>query len=109
MLVIPVTKAEMLDKFQKPYYGYTQFQGKLQPIVYIRSDLPKRVYESVLVHETQHVNDNAFLDGRVWYWEFRAYKAQAKADFIGMSQTVWMSLTDPERIKLYLKRVFIRF
>ena len=106
MVVIPLTKAEMLAKFDEPYFGYTQFQGRyLSPIIYIRSDLPERVYNSVLVHETQHVKDNAFLDGRIWIYEYRAWIAQVKVDWRGALQTVWMSLTDIDLIKLYLKRV----
>lgn len=100
MTPIYLTKEQMQAKWGNPYYGYTVTHVG----VWVRSDLPESVTKSVLSHEMQHYNDNAFLDGRVWHWEFRAWFAGFKASPSGFFRGVWMSATDIERIKLYLNR-----
>lgn len=104
-----IPKAGMIAKFSQPYFGYTVNYPDGRSEVWLRDDLPERVQQSVKIHEMQHVKDRAFLDGRVWYWEFRAWNTQFKADFIGTLQTVWLSITDIDRIKMYLNRIIKGF
>lgn len=103
--IIELSKEEMIALFMYPYYGYTIVNKG----VWIRSDLPVSVKASVTAHEMQHYNDNAFLDGRVWHWEMRAWIAGFKASPIGFFQGILLSITDIERISLYLKRIIKGF
>lgn len=98
-----ITKAEMIARFKYPYYGYTKLGAAGG--VWVRCDLPVRVQISVRAHELQHWEDNAFKDGRVWHWEFRAWVAGYHADKVGFFQGIWMSITDKERINLYIQRI----
>lgn len=102
-----VTKDEMLTLFGQPYFGYTTIPGGIGggAQVFLRNDLPPRVLVSVRAHEMQHVADNAFMDGRVWHWEARAWWAGFRADWRGFFQAIWMSITDRERLILYWKRM----
>lgn len=96
------TREEMIKQNGQPYFGFSIPKLK---IVYMRMDIPSAVYESVLAHEMQHIKDNAFSDGQVWHWEFRAWVAGFRGNWRGFLQAVWLSLTDWERIKLYLLRI----
>ena len=101
MTPIYLTKEQMEAMWGQPYYGYTMTHVG----VWVRSDLPIKVQISVRAHELQHFNDNAFLDGRVWYWEFRAWVAGFKACPSGFFQGIWMSITDKGRLALYWQRI----
>ena len=103
-----LTKEGMIYHTGGAYFGYTK-NWERGSIIYLRSDLPQRVKSSVLVHELTHVKDRAFTDGKVWHWEFKAWKAQWEADKIGTLQTMWLSITDLERIKLYAQRLLKGF
>jgi hypothetical protein len=105
MDIFNLTKEEMLAKRGSPYFGYTMNYPDGHSTIDIRSDLPPRVYASVLMHEKQHVADRAFMDGSVWHWELRAYAAQFSADWVGTLQTIWLSLTSLDRLKLYWQRL----
>lgn len=100
-----VTKQEMVIRWGKPYFGYTLNYPDGRSEVWLRNDLPERVMKSVETHEMQHVKDRAFLDGRVWHWEFSAWGAQVKADWFGALQTIRLSLADKSRIWLYWQRI----
>lgn len=105
MTPIYLTKSEMQAKWEYPYYGYTVPHVG----VWVRSDLPVKVQISVRAHEMQHFDANAFADGRVWYWEARAWAAGFKASPAGFFQAIWMSITDVERVKLYWARITKKF
>lgn len=100
MTVIPVTKAEMLQTHKQPYLGYTRVE-KDAAIIWIRKDLPPRVYVSVLAHEMFHANDEDFRS--LWLREARAWWAGFKASPIGFLSAIGMSLTK-ERLGLYWRR-----
>ena len=106
MTPIFLTKQEMQAMWEQPYFGYTTIPGGIGSgaQVFLRNDLPPRVLTSVKAHELQHAKDNAFLDGRVWHWEMRAWWAGFRADWRGFFQAIWMSVTDRERLILYWKR-----
>lgn len=99
-----ITVAEMKARFGYPYLGYTEVFLTEPAVVWVRSDVPERVKRSVLVHETQHATDKAFLDGRVWHWEFRAWGAQVRASVFDTVCTVLYSAVRLERWKLYITR-----
>lgn len=107
MIINYITKEQMQQRWGQPYFGYTTTPGGIGggAQVFLRNDLPPRVLNSVKAHEMQHVADNAFMDGRIWHWEFRAWVAGFKASPPGFVQSVWMSITDRERLLLYWKRM----
>lgn len=101
-----VTKAEMLQLFGEPYFGYTNVS---MATVWVRIDLPKWVRISVEAHERQHLDDaNRWSQMSVLYREARAWWAGFKAQPIGFVLGILMSLT-PSRIWLYARRVIKRF
>lgn len=108
-MITHVTKEQMLARWGAPYLGYTCNRMGGTSDIWLRSDIPARVQASVKAHELQHVSDRAFLDGRVWHWEFRAWVAGFKASPPGFVQSVWMSVIDKERIKLYWQRITKNF
>lgn len=97
--VINVTRAEMLATHKFPYFGYT-LRNDDAAVIWIRSDLPPRVYKSVLAHEMQHAQDKG---GSLWAREARGWWAGFKASPIGFFQAILMSMT-VERIGLYWRR-----
>ena len=103
-----VSRAKMIELFGFPYFGYTRNYGGYSE-VWLLKDLPSRVVAAVKAHEYQHVTDNAFLDGRVWHWEARAWWAGFRADWRGFFQGVWMSITDRDRLRLYWQRITQKF
>lgn len=100
-----ITREGMIHKWGQDYYGYTLTHVG----IWIRSDLPTKVIKSVLAHEMKHWDDNAFQDGRVWYWEIRAWGAGFTASPLGSVQAIILSITNVERIKLYLTRITKNF
>lgn len=103
--IIYVNKQEMVNTWAAPYFGFTRNYRNGTSTIFLRNDLPGNVMRSVEAHEQQHAKDRAFLDGRVWYWEVRAWWAAFRADWRGFFQGVWMSTTDRERMVLYWKRM----
>lgn len=104
-IIIQFTREQMVAEFGYPYFGYTLIIPDGPSLVYILDRLPPRAKASVTAHEMQHANDRAFLDGRVWHWEARAWWAGFRADWRGFFQAIWMSITDRERLILYWKRM----
>lgn len=115
-----VTAAEILAEFGYPYFGYSRIDdksalvnNKLETVrtaaVWVRKDLPTRVYISVLAHETYHAADPYFLNSSVLSRELRANWAGFRADWRGFFQGIWMSLTDRDRMALYWKRITENF
>lgn len=105
VMVFHMSKEEMLEAHKFPYYGWSMIPRIEPSYIHILEDLPPRVYTSVLAHERQHISDRAFLDGRVWHWEARAWWAGFQADWRGFLQGIWMSATSAERLYLYWKRI----
>lgn len=90
----------MLAAHGHPYFGYT-LRNDDAAIIWIRSDLPPRVYGSVLAHEEQHAvdrNANPLL-----LWEARGWWAGFKASPAGFFHAIVLSLTS-ERLGLYWRR-----
>lgn len=100
--IIPVNKAGMLAYHREDYLGYTLVSGDTA-LIWIRSDLPKRAYASVLAHEQQHAVDGMAV-GSVLKREARAWWAGFKASPLGFFQAIFLSLT-PSRLSLYLRRI----
>lgn len=98
--VIEVTRDQMLQQHRQPYFGYT-LRSNDAAIIWIRKDLPERVYKSVLAHEMRHAADADFSS--LWRREARGWWAGFKASPLGFFQSIAMSLT-PERINLYWRR-----
>ena len=81
-----------------PAYGYGDGDTAT-----VREDLPKRVKNFVKEHELYHCTDQATWGG--WLGkEIRANVMPGLKDPIGLAATVWKTITDIDRIKLYLKR-----
>ena len=98
--VIHVSRTQMLATHKFPYFGYTKRNDEAA-IIWIRNDLPPRVYKSVLAHEQQHAGDRNFKP--LILWEARGWWAGLKASPLGFLQGILMSMT-PERIGLYWRR-----
>lgn len=82
-----------------PAYGYANGN-----IAVVRQDLPPRVKKFVKAHELYHCLDKSNFGG--WLGkEFRANIIPGLKDPVGLVATVWKTITDIERIRLYLKRV----
>jgi hypothetical protein len=82
-----------------PAYGHG---GENSAVV--RQDLPPRVKNFVKAHELYHCRDKANWGG--WLGrEIRANVIPGLKDPIGLAATVWKTITDIDRIKLYLKRI----
>jgi len=72
--------------------------------VEVRQDLPPRVKRFVKAHELYHCQDKANWGG--WLGkEIRANAISGLKDPIGLVATVWETITDIDRIKLYLDRI----
>lgn len=95
-----LTAQTMLEFHGRPYFGYTVITGN-SATIWIRKDLPPRVYRSVLAHEMKHANDRDFKS--LWKREARGWWAGFKASPIGFFQAIGMSLTK-ERLGLYWRR-----
>lgn len=102
-----ISKAEMLERFKEPYFGYTDIPSGAKyglpyaAKVYVRSDLPRSVRISVEAHELCHAADKDF--GSQFDRERRAWWAGFKAHPIGFFYGIVLSLT-PERLGLYWRR-----
>lgn len=97
-----VTQEEMKKRTGEDYFGYSVPSTRL---VLIRNNLPDSVTQSVIAHETYHVNDKDFYNSSVFMREFRANVAGFKATPKGWFYGIALSLT-PSRIWLYMRRVF---
>lgn len=106
IMVLGVSKAEMVRANGYPYFGFSLPSAR---IIYICSDLPPRVYASVLAHEMYHANDRGFTTSSVLWREARANLVGFRADWRGFLQGIWLSITDRERLVLYWKRVTENF
>lgn len=89
----------MLATHKYPYFGYTLRNDDVA-LIWIRNDLPARVYKSVLAHEMRHADD---AGKALWAREARGWWAGFKASPLGFLQGVFMSLTT-ERLGLYWRR-----
>jgi hypothetical protein len=98
----------MLDITGQPYFGYTQLVDASTRNVFVRSDLPPHVIASVTAHELYHANDPEFTCS-VFERELHANIAGLKGDWLGFLQGIWLSVTDPARLKLYWQRVTKNF
>lgn len=97
--VVDFSKEEMTQRFKYPYFGVAD---SINLHIFIRTDLPKLVYKSILAHEFQHILDRD-KNYSLWTKEARAWWAGFKAQPIGFFYGIFLSLT-PERINLYWKR-----
>ena len=87
-----ITKAEMIEKWGKNYFGLTVHKVQGEADIYIQSTLPNPVQESVLAHEQYHAKGNRD--------ELGAWIAGAKGNFKGFLLGIFFSLA-PSRIKMY--------
>lgn len=81
-----------------PYFGYAR---PAQQTVWVRADLPRSVHDFVLAHELYHLQDKA---QNVLWREIKANVAGLIQHPIGGLRTLWMSVTDIDRWKLYFQR-----
>jgi hypothetical protein len=82
-----------------PAYGYGGGNSAV-----VRQDLPPRVKKFVKAHELYHCQDKSNFGG--WLGrEIRANVIPGLKDPIGLAATVWKTITDVDRIKLYLRRI----
>jgi hypothetical protein len=82
-----------------PAYGYGGGNS-----VEVRQDLSPRVKRFVKAHELYHCRDKASWGG--WLGrEIRANVVPGLKDPIGLAATAWKTITDIDRIKLYLDRI----
>jgi hypothetical protein len=82
-----------------PAYGYGGGNSAV-----VRQDLPPRVKKFVKAHELYHCQDKSNFGG--WLGrEVRANVIPGLKDPVGLMATVWKTITDIDRIKLYLKRI----
>ena len=100
---IYLSKASMLERFQYPYFGITDYGTRE---IFIRSDLPKCVQISVLAHEREHAR--AGHKGSFWLDEPRAWWAGFKGQPVGFFLGILLSLV-PGRLALYWKRIWENF
>ena len=95
MITIKITEKEELY----PKFG----QALRNPdIILVRSDLPRWVMISTIVHELYHVLDTKAK--LTWWREIRAILAQLFIPFIGGLGVIIMSLS-PYRLKFYIERI----
>ena len=115
-IVLFLSAEDMLNKFGKPYFGYTDIYVTFKlnggvgekcqsSIVNISLALPPRARASVLAHELFHANDIEFTTSTVLWREMRANWAGFKAEPLGFFQAIWLSISDVARLKLYLQRI----
>jgi len=83
-----------------PAYGYGGGNSTV-----VRQDLPPRVKRFVKAHELYHCQDNSNFGGRLGR-EIRANVIPGLKDPVGLAATIWKTITDMDRIKFYLKRIF---
>lgn len=105
VITIHVTKTEMLQYHREPYFGYTLVSGQ-SAIIWIRKDLPKAVYLSVLAHERCHALDADFSS--LFKREARAWWAALKETPLGFFYSILLSLS-PARLHLYWRRLLHNF
>ena len=86
------------------YFGYTSNPGGVNPVIWLRNDLPECVQTSVLAHEMYHAKDVKFSVSSVFNRETRANFAGLKAHPLGFLLGIWLSITDKDRLRLYLNR-----
>jgi hypothetical protein len=81
-----------------PYYGYA---NPGLNTVWVRGDLPLSVHHFVLAHELYHLTDP---EKNVLWREIKANMAALRQHPLGGLRCLWMTITDMDRWKLYLKR-----
>lgn len=82
-----------------PAFGYAGGSN-----VVIREDLSPRVKKFVRAHEVYHCIDEASWGGWIGR-EIRANIVPGLKDPVGLVETIWATISDIDRIKLYLKRI----
>jgi hypothetical protein len=86
-----------------PYFGkaYPEFGNGT---ALVRSDLPKNVQDFVLRHEIYHLQDKTHKN--IISREIHANLAPIPYSPMGFVETVFMTLTDKDRVNYYLKLIF---
>lgn len=85
----------------EPAYGYAYFfEGR----VLVREDLSPLVKRFVEAHELYHMRDKHTWWG-VFGLELRANLVPGVKDPLGLIACILATITDPERIRFYLKRI----
>jgi hypothetical protein len=82
-----------------PYFGYADGDWAV-----VREDLPARIKKFVRAHELYHCADTKKWGGDLGR-EIRANLYPGLKDPIGLAATIFATLKDKERIKLYLDRI----
>jgi hypothetical protein len=84
---------------------YPRYGKAVKPAtVYVRDDLPKWVQISTMVHEIYHLYDD-----NPKRREPRAIMAQFFISLLGGIASVFMTLTDIDRIKFYMEKLNGRY
>jgi hypothetical protein len=82
-----------------PRFGYNEGNKAV-----VRQDLPPRVKKFVKAHELYHCRDKSNFGGQIGK-EIRANIIPGIKDPIGLAVSVWKTITNIDRIKLYLDRI----
>jgi len=85
-----------------PYFGYAGYNWAV-----VRKDLPARIKKFVRAHELYHCKDTKKWGGEVGR-EIRANLYPGLKDPIGLAATIFATLRDKERRKMYLGRIIKR-